>query len=117
MIRLLRPEEQDAEAHVLLPEVLPDLALIKHLLPVREAINFRTSQELAWEISHRILLVQRWARYYGVTTSALTALSLGLVPSTRRPQWHEHGKSVDRSAADRPLSVGSAGLAPMSEPR
>ena len=82
MLRLVT-EDEEQPAWVMDEDILPDLHLISRVIRLDEVAEMN-STELAWEISRRILLVQRWARYYRLTTTALTVLGTGLMSSTRR---------------------------------
>ena len=74
--------DEDQPLYVFDPAVLDDWWLVSRKVVIRpEEIGDWDSTELAWQITHRVLSVQRWSRYYGLSTHAFAALFAGM---TRR---------------------------------
>jgi hypothetical protein len=77
-------EGEDAGLYVFDPAVLGDWFLVSQGIVIHaDEIEDWDSTELAWQISLRVLSVQRWSRYLGISTHTFATLA-GLVATTRR---------------------------------
>lgn len=86
MLRLIEHDVTEEAMLSVFPEEVHDDVLAglgKRLLHRREAVGL-TMRGMAWEVTHRILRVQRWSQYYGISTTTYTALATGLLDSRRR---------------------------------